>query len=68
MQAELLENNCSSYLLEMKERGWTAEEAKPREHKKILAAGESTLLPMKAMKLEVIVRHRDSRKPRVASR
>lgn len=36
--------------------------------KKVLAARKSTLLPMKAMKLEAIVRHRDSIKPREAFR
>lgn len=34
------------------------EEAKPREHKKVLAAGKSSPLPVEAMKLEVIVRQR----------
>lgn len=34
----------------------------------ILAAKKSTVLPMKAMKLEAIVRHRDSIKPREAFR
>lgn len=45
-----------------------AEKAKPKEHKKILAAEKSTLLPRKAMKLEAFVRHKDSIKPREALR
>lgn len=45
-----------------------AEEAKPREHKNVLAAGKSSPLPMEAMKLEVIGRHRDSIRPREALR
>lgn len=75
LQEEIPEEDFSCYLLEMKSLGShlplggiKTVKKKKGNIKKVLAARKSTLLPMKAMKLEAIVRHRDSIKPREAFR
>lgn len=74
LQEEIPEEDFSCYLLEMKRVGSHLPPGGKKTFLKngnikiILAARKSTLLPMKAMKLEAIVRHRDSIKPREAFR
>lgn len=62
VQAELWRKGLL-LLLAGNEKRLGAKKAKSREQEKISAAGKSTLSPMKAMKLQAIVRHRDSIKP-----